>query len=97
MDSIAIFGLVAALSGAFLTAIPNERVARIGFFCFLASNLPLLWHAVQIHDTGFTILYVCFTTSSCLGIFLRTDMGKHFIQHVLQTLKERHKRWTDNP
>ena len=81
-DIHAVLGVAAALTGSVLTAMPNPRLARIGFACFFISNIPLLWHAIQIDDAGFTLLYGAYTATSVTGIFFRTGRGRTFLLRV---------------
>lgn len=79
---ISTIGLTAAIMGAILTAMPNPRLARAGFACYLLSNLPLLAHALQIRDAHFAILYSAFTLLSTTGIVLRTEIGRQALRKL---------------
>lgn len=75
-DFAATAGIVLGICGSLLTAIPNPKFGRAGFLLYFCANAPLLWHAIRIQDTGFTMLYAVFTFTACAGIFLRTDIGR---------------------
>jgi hypothetical protein len=75
-DMIGIVGVMLAICGAALTAIPDASIARKGFVCYVLADLPLFAYACLRGDVKLACMYGAFILLALLGAYLRTNHGQ---------------------